>query len=849
MRELIKLLVNGYFLFLCLLSVQAVDLPAFRGVYQKNSEEILQSYQPKYDELQQQYQKALDALKAQVQAQGDLAKTKAAVAEIARFQRAKSLPATLDEKEIPEIKALQTGYVKQYAEFEKEMTAKLGSLTAKYVQALDLLQKELVKTGKLDEATEVQAERAKAQAAATDFAEQFVVRKGMPGAASAAPLKDLGKAAQGDYLAVDLSGGPTAAAYPVSAYKRLSDVPGGANSDVYKTTCLLLRRIPKGTFAMGSPENELGRGGGETLHQVSLTQDFYIGIFEVTQKQWERVMGDWPSYFKNPVCRDARPVEQVTYIDIRGSVEGAKWPASGSVDESSFMGRLRARTGRSFDLPTEAQWEYACRAGTITALNSGKNLTRVDDCPNAAAVGRNKYNGGCSDEQNGDTRVGSAKVGSYLPNAWGLYDMHGNLWEWCLDWGSAYSDVMSDPKGAVSGVKRINRGGTLNGGAYYGRSAQRSSYAVSNRFKSIGFRAGCGLGVVTSAEGTKGLAARPPSEPLAGSGKARERQAACAKRLGVPVEVVNSIGMRFVLIPPGEFDMGTSEADIKRELEEQARANPPTVEKFYFDRVPEEGPQHRVKISKPFYLSACEVTQGEYEQIMRGNPSRFSVNARGGESKKVAGKDTSRFPVENVSWDEAQEFTRRLSALTSEIQAQRTYRLPTEAEWEYACRADTTSRWFCGDDPASLVPYAWFKANGEGMTHPVGTKLPNAWGLFDLHGNVFEWCADHYTTNDYGRASLVDPQGSPEGPYRVVRGGEFQRHPWGCRSAYRGIAGASPWPVRAAIIGFRIGYGLEPGGSAQTAAERIRQAKELFEQGVLSKDAYDKKVKEIVDSL
>ncbi len=337
----------------------------------------------------------------------------------------------------------------------------------------------------------------------------------------------------------------------------------------------------------------------------------------------------------------------------------------------------------------------------------------------------------------------------------------------------------------------------------------------------------------------------------ANGGKAKERQALCAKSLGVPVEVVNSIGMRFVLIPSGEFDMGTTDASIKRDLEEQVRAIPPAVESFYFDRVLTEGPLHRVKISKPFYLSACEVTQGEYEQVMHETPSRFSAKARGRESKKVAGIDTRRLPVENVSWDEALEFARRLSALPTE--AQRSYRLPTEAEWEYACRADTTTRWFSGDDPSSLLPYAWFKANSDRMPHPVGGKLPNAWGLFDMHGNVFEWCADHYGTNYYGQSGLVDPKGPPEGPDRVSRGGEWGRHPWGCRSAYRAYV---PPVFRASYVGFRIGYGLEPSISEastaapkQTAVERMRQVRQLFSQGLISREDFDKKVKAIADSL
>jgi formylglycine-generating enzyme required for sulfatase activity len=267
----------------------------------------------------------------------------------------------------------------------------------------------------------------------------------------------------GDYLVVDLSGGTNAVNYPVSYYRSLADFPGGVgvNSDSYKTTNMVFRRIPAGTFTMGSPTNELGRNVGESNHVVTLTKPFYIGVFEVTQKQWERVMGTWPSYFTNATHRDARPVDTVSYNDIRGLSAGAGWPSNSNVDADSFMGRLRARTGKAFDLPTEAQWEYAGRAGTTTALNSGYDLTNVNMDAHVAEVGRYYYNGGKEYTANGDTTVGSAKVGSYVPNQWGLYDIHGNNIEWCLDWYDYfyYQGTVSDPLGSTSGSYRVMRGG------------------------------------------------------------------------------------------------------------------------------------------------------------------------------------------------------------------------------------------------------------------------------------------------------------------------------------------------------------------------------------------------------
>ena len=292
------------------------------------------------------------------------------------------------------------------------------------------------------------------------------------------------------YMVVDLSGGVDALSYPVSY---LSSVPEGGWGDEYKTTKLVLRLIPPGSFMMGSPSDENGRSSYEDLHGVVLTKPFYIGVFEVTQKQYELVMGANPSNYKG----DMRPVERVSYNDIRGSVNGAGWPTHNQVDANSFMGRLRSKVNMLFDLPTEAQWEYACRSGTSTGLNSGKNY---DWTPNNE-VARWAGNYRTRDSSVWDGKGGydnTTKVGCYLGNAWGLYDMHGNVSEWCRDyWNYGLGNAgVIDPKGSYSGYdNRQYR--CYRGGCYQSWEQIRSAYrnwtltGTADCLSTIGFRVMC----------------------------------------------------------------------------------------------------------------------------------------------------------------------------------------------------------------------------------------------------------------------------------------------------------------------------------------------------------------------
>lgn len=259
--------------------------------------------------------------------------------------------------------------------------------------------------------------------------------------------------------------------------------------------------------------------------------------------------------------------------------------------------------------------------------------------------------------------------------------------------------------------------------------------------------------------------------------QASKEQEEAAAKVHQPVRISNSVGMQLILIPAGEFWMGSTPEQIAWVAEENnRRAVGPKNWK------PNEGPRHRVRISNAIYLGVYEVTQAEYEQAM------FREAGRGeNEQSKSASepsKDAERNPARMISWEDAVQFCKKLSSLPKEKAARRTYRLPTEAEFEYACRAGSTTMWCFGDDPAQLDEYAWTKETGGGRVHPVGQKKPNAWGLYDMHGNAWEWCSDHFGRYTYRDTAEIDPAGASEGA-RVMRGGSCNMGPLASRSAFR----------------------------------------------------------------
>ena len=279
------------------------------------------------------------------------------------------------------------------------------------------------------------------------------------------------ESARPEYLVIDLSGGASASSWPATAVDSLDPT-----ADECKTTKLVLRRIRPGTFLQSSPADEpLRNSKYENQGEVTLTNDYWIGVYELTQRQYELMTGTAGDSNQG----GAYPRHSIKFSDVRGTDVGKLWPESSDVDEDSLVGRLRSKValpagipdGWKFDLPTEAQWEYACRAGTTTTFYWGNSMN-----------GNYAWYGGNS---SGTAHV----VGTKVANAWGLYDMSGNVREWCLDWAGTLA-YGTDPKGSSSGLSRGLRGGSWNDAGSDCTSSRSSLYCgIPSRGSSyVGFR-------------------------------------------------------------------------------------------------------------------------------------------------------------------------------------------------------------------------------------------------------------------------------------------------------------------------------------------------------------------------
>jgi len=537
-----------------------------------------------------------------------------------------------------------------------------------------------------------------------------------------------------------------------------------------------LRWIPSGTFWMGSPEEEEGRFPHEgPRHEQTIASGFWMFDTPCRQDLWEAVMGENPSYFKGP----NRPVECVSWDQCQ-----------------EFLERLNGRfKGLELKLPSEAQWEYACRAGT-NAPRYREDLNEI-----AWYLDNSKHE--------------THPVGEKAPNDWGLYDTLGNVLEWCED---VWTDDYNTNKKAAASAHRVFRGGSwFDGGARYVRAACRSRVEPSDRYHDLGFRcaefsapgpvgreqdeeragergAGCGasgdrdqasgagwinldapgmdgvsfaaLAPVRVSSDVEQVVLRTTTRPTWASAIGRDRcglwaeftiegkvakpptkRAARKKKSAPPGAPLGPVRQRLRWIPPGRFLMGS----------------PPDEDGRYSD----EGPQHEVTIAEGFWMFDTPCTQALWEALMCENPSEFRSPHR---------------PVENVSWDDCRKFVETINEKFRVEKAGLSLSLPSEAQWEYACRAGTTTATYAGplkiegeNNARILDAIAWYGGNSgidfelsngwdaskwpekqfefdKAGTHPVARKKANPWGLYDMLGNVWEWCKDVWV-EDYTEKS------------------------------------------------------------------------------------------------
>ena len=427
--------------------------------------------------------------------------------------------------------------------------------------------------------------------------------------------------------------------------------------------------VEGGTFTMGatSEQGSDAYDDEKPAHQVTLSS-YYIGKTEVTQELWQAVMGSNPSYFSDTNL----PVEKVSWDDCQ-----------------TFITKLNSLTGKNFRLPTEAEWEYAARGGNKSQAYKYSGSNTLDDVA------------WYTDNSNSTTHP----VGTKAPNELGIYDMSGNVWEWCSDWyGSYSSSAQTNPIGPNSGSLRVFRGGSWSN---YARNCR-----VSNR----------NYGYPTFRGSNFGL------------------------RLALDVNqtfTVNGVSFDMIAVEGGTFTMGATS--------EQGS-----------DAYDDEKPAHQVTLSS-YYIGKTEVTQELWQAVMGSNPSYFS--------------DTN-LPVETVSWNDCQSFIAKLNELTG-----KKFRLPTEAEWEYAARGGNKNQGYKYSGSKTIDDVAWNYSNSSSKTHPVATKAPNELGIYDMSGNVWEWCSDWY--GSYRSSAQTNPTGPNSGSHRVRRGGSWDYHAGYCRVSSR----------------------------------------------------------------
>ena len=477
------------------------------------------------------------------------------------------------------------------------------------------------------------------------------------------------------------------------------------------------------------PPGKYYRGEGKNAVVVTLTRPLWVGKYEVTQQQYAAVAGRNPSHFDQKDA-SAYPVDAVSH---RQAI--------------AFCEQANMLTDGEFRLPTEAEWEYAYRAGTRTTWYNGDDETKVEAI---AQFGENN-------------RKQPAKVGSRAPNVFGLHDMAGNLWEIVSDYWTPRYDRRTtvDPIGPEKGQGCVTRGGNWGGIAWQVRAANRTRDAETYAGAHLGFR------IVHMAQLPKAALPAPPPLDCTGPNGADAAtvlasQRAWARHMGAasheklfPITEDRKVSVRMVLLPPGKYYQG----------------NP--------------GKGAIVTLTHPLWVGKYEVTQHQFASVMGKNPSHF----------KQEGKNTEVWPVDMVSYLDAKAFCEKASKNTDAR-----FRLPTEAEWEYAYRAGTRTKFYNGDDNDKSGEIGQCTNNNFVSTTRVGTKLPNAFGLFDMAGSLWERCSDYWNPS-YEPVEATDPQGPESGFARAQRGGGWDTY---CRTCNATSRGGSTEAYAGSQTGFRL---------------------------------------------
>ena len=550
----------------------------------------------------------------------------------------------------------------------------------------------------------------------------------------------------------------------------IPEVPEDENFTVNGVTFKMVA-VEGGTFMMGAEDDDpAAYDSDKPIHQVTLTT-YYIGETEVTQQLWKAVMGYNPSTYDGSL----RPVETMSWNECQ-----------------EFLAKLNELTGKRFRLPTEAEWEFAARGGN---KSHGYEYAGSDTLAN---VGWCIYN--VNDE------IPSQQVATLAPNELGIYDMSGNVYEWCQDlYGLYSSEAQTDPIGPTSGDYRIIRGGywgnidvgecrvsrrgwggTTSGGSVDGfrlalEEDNSPKFSVSDPVvmietgESITVNIMNGNGSYTQTVNSNAITSTISGDIITITGNAK-----CTTTVFVTDNVTNAQTFVNVVVKEPEIEYVTPENETF------------TVGGVSFTMIGVQGgkfrmggsldmggiypgenekPNHWVTLSS-FNIGETEVTQELWQAVMGNNPSEFTGNLNR--------------PVEQVSWDDCQTFITQLNAMTG-----RQFHLPTEAQWEYAARGGQLSHNYAYAGSNNCADVAWYRSSVPTQaTQPVATKAPNELGLYDMSGNVFEWC------NDWYDSYTSEPQTDPTGPewadmtdygYRyVIRGGCWSSDLiWYCRVTCR----------------------------------------------------------------